>query len=68
MIGIIFAEVYIGIYIVTNHRIEDFQRHFAYAANVRHPAFNRSFKQVMQQFKAETKFVLRFGTVINVNY
>lgn len=57
----------IGIF-AANHRIEDFQRHFAYAVNVRHPAFNRSFKQVMQQFKAETKFVLRFGTVINVSY
>ena len=57
----------IGIF-AANHRIDDFQRHFAYAVNVQHPAFNRSFKQVMQQFKAETKFVLRFGTIINVSY
>ena len=57
----------IGIF-MENHRIEGFQRHFAYAVNVQHPAFNRSFKQVMQQFKAETKFVLRFGPEINVNY
>lgn len=57
----------IGIFVV-NHRIEDYQRHFAYAVNTQHPAFNRSFKQLMQQFKAETKFVLRFGTIINVNY
>ena len=57
----------IGIF-AANHRIEDYQRHFAYAVNVQHPAFNRSFKQVMQRFKAETKFVLRFGTIINVNY
>lgn len=57
----------IGVF-AANHRIDDFQRHFAYAVNVQHPAFNRSFKQVMQQFKAETKFVLRFGTIINVSY
>ena len=57
----------IGVF-AANHRIDDFQRHFSYAVNVQHPAFNRSFKQVMQQFKAETKFVLRFGTIIKVSY
>lgn len=57
----------IGIF-AANHRQEGFQRHYAYAVNVKHPEFNRSFKQVMQQFKAETKFILRFGTIIYVNY
>lgn len=57
----------IGIF-ATNHRVDDYQRRFAYAVNARHPAFNRSYKQVMQQFKAETGFVLRFGTVLDLNY
>lgn len=57
----------IGVF-AANHRVEDYQRRFAYAVNVQHPVFNRSFKQVMQQFKAETKFVLRFGTIMNVSY
>ena len=36
------------------------------AASIKHPFFHKSFKEVMQQFTAETKFVLRFGTVVNV--
>lgn len=51
-----------------NHRLEDFQRRYAYAVNVQHPVFNRSFKQIMQQFKTETKFVLRMGRIIKVSY
>ena len=51
-----------------NHNIFDFKRRRAYAVNVQHPVFHRSFKQVMQQFKAETKFVLRYETRIEVNY
>lgn len=49
-----------------NHNRDDFKRRYAYAANIKHPFFHKSFKEVMQQFTAETKFVLRFGTVVNV--
>ena len=49
-----------------NHERDAFRRRFAYAANVRHPFFHKSFKETIQQFTAETKFVLRFGTVINL--
>ena len=50
----------------SNHNINGFRRRFAYASNVKHPYFHKSFKEVMQQFTAETRFILRFGTVINV--
>ncbi len=55
----------IGIFSL-NHNIAGFRRRFAYAANCKHPYFHRSFKEVMQRFTAETKFVLRFGTVIKI--
>lgn len=51
---------------VENHNKDDFKRRFAYAANIKHPFFHKSFKEVMQQFASETKFVLRFGTIVNV--
>lgn len=55
----------IGIF-CANHNMNDFRRRFAYAANVKHPNFHKSFKEVMQQFTADTKFILRFGTIVNV--
>ena len=54
------------VYFAANHNRDDFKRRYAYAANVKHPNFHKSFKEVMQQFFAETKFILRFGTVVNV--
>ena len=51
---------------VENHNKEAFKRRFAYAVNTKHPNFHKSFKEVMQQFTSETKFVLRFQTDVNV--
>ena len=47
-----------------NHDSETFAKRYAYAANIQHPNFHRSFKEVMQKFRSETKFNLRFKTVI----
>lgn len=51
-----------------NHNAEEYKHRYAFAVNVQHPVFHHSFKEVMQQFKATTKFVLRYGTTIKINY
>ena len=51
-----------------NHGDSRFRQRCTYAVNVRHPFFHPSFKQVMQQFKSQTGFILRFGRKIVVNY
>lgn len=50
-----------------NHDDSRIRQRCAYAVNVRHPFFHPSFKQVMQQFKSQTGFILRFGREIVVN-
>lgn len=42
-----------------NHYITDFGIRLAFAANKQHPNFAYSHKEMMQQFKNDTKFVLR---------
>lgn len=51
-----------------NHDDSRIRQRRAYAVNVRHPFFHPSFKQVMQQFKSQTGFILRFEREIAVNY
>lgn len=53
-------------FFAANHNRDDFKCRYAYAANVKRPYFHKSFKEVMQQFYAETKFILRFRTVVNI--
>ena len=51
-----------------NHNIDDYKRRYAFAVNSRHPIFNHSFKESMQKFWAANKFLLRYGTLIKVEY
>ncbi len=53
-------------YFAANHNRGNFKRRYAYASNVKRPYFHKSFKEVMQQFFAETRFILRFGTVVKI--
>ena len=51
-----------------NHNAKDYKHRYAFAVNVQHPVFQHSFKEVMQQFTAKTKFILRYGTPIKIDY
>lgn len=51
----------------TNHYITDFDIRLAFAANKQHPNFAYSHKEMMLQFKNNTKFILRVQNAIIVN-
>ena len=49
-----------------NHDISEYRKRVAYAANKKHPRFNSSHKEIMQNFRNDTKFRLLIQNNIEV--